>query len=246
MSNPRHIAIIMDGNGRWAQSRGLPRSAGHKAGMEALRKIVNHASRIKLQWLTLFAFSSENWSRPQSEVDHLLGLLKIFVRRDLLNLQRENVCIKVIGDRGGLSTDIVALLDEAETLTKTNTGLHLVVAFNYGGRNELVRATKVIAEKVRSLNLDLDKITEDVISHALDTNLIPDPDLIIRTSGELRLSNFLLWQAAYSEFYFSEATWPDFSTELFDDAIHCYLSRDRRFGGLDNDRNGEKKVRSHD
>jgi len=246
MSNPRHIAIIMDGNGRWAQSRGLPRSAGHKAGMEALHKIVNHASRIKLQWLTLFAFSSENWSRPQSEIDHLLGLLKIFVRRDLLNLHRENVCIKIIGDRDGLSTDIVMLLDEAETLTQSNTGLQLVVAFNYGGRNEIVRATKAIAEKVKSLHLDLDEITEDVISRALDTKMIPDPDLIIRTSGELRLSNFLLWQAAYSEFYFTEATWPDFSTELFDDAVHCYLSRDRRFGRLDNGKIGEKGVTSHD
>lgn len=232
MRYPRHIAIIMDGNGRWARARGLPRIAGHKAGMEALRRIVHHASNVGLKWLTVFAFSSENWSRPEAEVNHLMALLRLFIKRDLADLCENNVHIRVIGDRQGVPSEIAKLLDDAETLTAKNNGLNLVVAFNYGGRAELVQAMKKLADAVLEHKITVDEIDEEKLAHCLDTRDMPDPDLIIRTSGEQRLSNFLLWQSAYSEFYFASCCWPDFDEIALDIAVGDYWSRERRFGSV--------------
>lgn len=229
---PRHVAIIMDGNGRWARSRGLPRAEGHRRGVQSIRDVVGHAKAIGIEWLTVFGFSSENWSRPAEEVSELMGLLKLFIRRDLAELTRGNVRVRVIGGRDNLSGDIAALLIEAEEKTADNTGLNLVIAFNYGSRDEIARATKVIAREVAAGRLEADEITADLIAAKLDTAGMPDPDLIIRTSGEQRLSNFLLWQAAYAEFVFVPDYWPDFDGVAFDRAITEYLGRDRRFGGL--------------
>lgn len=232
MLYPRHIAIIMDGNGRWARARGLPRLAGHKVGMEALHRIVHHARRNGLQWLTVFAFSSENWSRPEAEVNHLMGLLKLFIKRDLADLRDNNVRVRVIGDRKNIPTEIGKLLDKAETTTQENNGLNLVVAFNYGGRSEIVQTLKKIVSAVTKGNVKVDEIDENVFANSLDTRGIPDPDLIIRTSGEQRLSNFLLWQSAYSELYFVSCYWPDFDEEQLDIAVADYWQRERRFGRL--------------
>lgn len=229
---PYHIAIIMDGNGRWARARKLPRAAGHKAGMETLRTIVCHAGSIGLQWLTLYAFSSENWSRPADEVERLLSLLKLFIHRDLADLHKNNVRVRVIGERSNLAEDIVALLSEAETLTAENTGLNLVVAFNYGGRNEIVRAVRKIAADIAAGKITDSDINDQLLASHMDTALMPDPDLIIRTSGEMRLSNFLLWQAAYSELSFVPCFWPDFSIADFDTAVAGFYMRERRFGRL--------------
>ncbi len=235
MSDPRHIAIIMDGNGRWAKARGLPRVAGHKAGVDALRGIVRAAGDKGLEFLTLFAFSSENWSRPNSEVSELMGLLKLFIRRDLNKLHSQNVRVRIIGARDDLASDICVLLNEAEKLTTANSGLTLVIAFNYGARDELTRAMRQIAEAVAAGQMKPDAITAEMISERLDTADIPDPDLIIRTSGEMRLSNFLLWQAAYSEFLFAPEYWPDFKPAHLFAAIDEYRKRVRRFGGLEAD-----------
>ncbi|WP_206682755.1 isoprenyl transferase [Chthonobacter albigriseus] len=229
---PRHVAIIMDGNGRWARSRGLPRFEGHRRGVQTLRDIVRHAGRIGIDYLTLYSFSSENWSRPAEEVRELMSLLKHFVRRDLAELAANNVRVRVIGERDDLAPDIRALLEEAETKTTRNTGLTLVVAFNYGARNEIARAVRRVAADVAAGRLPAESVTEDAISQRLDTAGIPDPDLILRTSGEQRLSNFLLWQAAYSEFVFVPAYWPDFTADEFDRAIDEFLGRERRFGGV--------------
>ncbi|MBZ9654760.1 isoprenyl transferase [Phyllobacterium lublinensis] len=232
MSNPRHIAIIMDGNGRWAKARGLPRTAGHKAGVEALRETIRAAGNLGVPFLTLFAFSSENWSRPRSEVSDLMGLLKLFIRRDLADLHRENVRVRIIGERDGLAKDIRGLLIEAETLTMGNTGLTVVIAFNYGSRNEITRAVQRLMADVSSGMLAHEDITSEAISARLDTADIPDPDMIIRTSGEMRLSNFLLWQAAYSEFMFLPCYWPDFRPSHLVEAIETFQMRERRFGGV--------------
>lgn len=229
---PRHIAIIMDGNGRWARARNLPRIAGHHAGMETLRKIVRHARQKNLQWLTVYAFSSENWLRPAEEVGSLLALLKIFIRHDLTELQRGNVKIKIIGDRSGLAADIIALLQQAEEQTKANSGLNLVVAFNYGSRNEIIRAAAALAEKTARGAVAPNEIDEALFAAETDTAAMPDPDLIIRTGGEIRLSNFLLWQAAYAELSFVPCFWPDFSARDFDAALAAYGKKERRFGGL--------------
>lgn len=232
MSNPRHIAIIMDGNGRWAKARGLPRAAGHKAGVESLRETIRAAGKMGIPFLTLFAFSSENWSRPRSEVSDLMGLLKLFIRRDLADLHRENVRVRIIGERDGLAKDILGLLSEAETLTEKNQGLTLVIAFNYGSRNEITRAVKKLVDDVAAGIIAGAAITMEAISARLDTADMPDPDLIIRTSGEMRLSNFLLWQAAYSEFMFLPCYWPDFRPSHLSEAIETFQSRERRFGGV--------------
>ncbi|EJM98081.1 isoprenyl transferase [Phyllobacterium sp. YR531] len=232
MSNPRHIAIIMDGNGRWAKARGLPRAAGHKAGVESLRETIRAAGKMGMPFLTLFAFSSENWSRPRSEVSDLMGLLKLFIRRDLADLHRENVRVRIIGEREGLAKDILGLLREAETLTEKNQGLTLVIAFNYGSRNEITRAVKQLVDDVTAGRVDGNDITPEAISARLDTADMPDPDMIIRTSGEMRLSNFLLWQAAYSEFMFLPCYWPDFRPSHLAEAIETFQSRERRFGGV--------------
>jgi undecaprenyl diphosphate synthase len=232
MSDPAHVAIIMDGNGRWAKQRGLPRLAGHRAGVEALRSAVRAAPELGIEWLTVYAFSSENWSRPKSEVSDLMGLLKLFIRRDLAELHQAGVRVRVIGHREGLSPDIAALLAEAETLTRLNGSLNLVIAFNYGGRDEIARAAAKVATAVAEGRLDADAVTPEVFADYLDTAGIPDPDLVIRTSGELRLSNFLLWQAASSEFVFLPCYWPDFSRNDLAEAIRVYAARDRRYGGV--------------
>ncbi|MGK6313777.1 isoprenyl transferase [Neorhizobium sp. DT-125] len=229
---PQHVAIIMDGNGRWANKRGLPRTVGHNKGVEAVREAVRAAGEAGVKYLTLFAFSSENWSRPESEVNALLGLLRRFIRRDLAELHRENVRIRVIGERENLRGDILPLLVEAEETTRHNTALTLVIAFNYGARNEIARAVAKLARDVEAGLLKASDIDAETIGRSLDTADIPDPDLIIRTSGEERLSNFLLWQAAYSELVFLPEYWPDFDRNLFFDALKVFASRDRRFGGL--------------
>lgn len=240
MSDPRHIAIIMDGNGRWAKARGLPRSAGHRAGVDALRKVVTAANKRGLGFLTLFAFSSENWSRPSGEIGELMGLLKHFVRRDLADLHRHQVRVRIIGERDGLDKDIRALLVEAETLTRNNSGLNLIIAFNYGARNELVRAMQRIGRDIAAGLLSPTSISTDLVSANLDTAGIPDPDLIIRTSGEIRLSNFLLWQAAYAEFLFLPCYWPDFTEAELDSAYKVFSARERRYGGVDANGGAEK------
>lgn len=230
---PRHVAFIMDGNGRWATARGLPRTEGHRQGLEALRRTIRYAGKIGIEVVTIYSFSSENWRRPETEVSFLMGLLRRFVQRDLSELHDANVRIRIIGGRSDLEPGILALLEEAEDLTKNNTGLNLVVAFNYGARAELVRAAQSLTQKVLSGEMRPEDISEAAISRALDTGGLPDPDLIVRTSGEMRLSNFLLWQAAYSEFYFCDQHWPDFDEAAFDEAISCFGSRQRRYGGLD-------------
>ena len=229
---PRHVAIIMDGNGRWAASRGLPRVEGHRRGVEALRKTVRAAGDMGIQCLTIFSFSSENWQRPVSEIRDLMGLLRRFIRNDLAELHSSGVRVRVIGERDNLDPDIRRLLEEAEQLTRDNTNLLLVVAFNYGARDEIARAVRRIAGRVATGELKPEAVTEDMIGQNLDAPDIADPDLIIRTSGEQRLSNFLLWQAAYSELVFSPVYWPDFDRATLEAAIDEYRRRERRFGGL--------------
>jgi undecaprenyl diphosphate synthase len=229
---PRHVAIIMDGNGRWAAGRGLPRFEGHRRGVEAVRRCVRLAGEFGIDYLTIFSFSAENWRRPHQEVSDLLGLLKLFVRTDLAELNANNVRLKVIGERDGLASDILSLLLDAEERTKANTGLTLVVAFNYGGRQEIVRAARILAEKVKAGEIAPDDITLDSFAEALDTRDIPDPDLVIRTSGEQRISNFLPWQSAYAEYVFVPAYWPDFDQSVFSSALEEFARRDRRYGGL--------------
>ncbi|MDM9643988.1 MULTISPECIES: isoprenyl transferase [unclassified Rhizobium] len=229
---PEHVAIIMDGNGRWAKQRGLPRTMGHRKGVDAVRETVRAAGDIGVKYLTLFAFSSENWRRPETEVSDLLGLLKAFIRRDLAELHKQNVRVKIIGDRHSLQNDILDLLIDAEETTKANTALTLIIAFNYGSRDEIARAMASLARDVEQGRLRSQDITPALINARLDTAGIPDPDLIIRTSGEERLSNFLLWQAAYSEFIFIPDYWPDFSRETLYAALETFASRNRRFGGL--------------
>jgi undecaprenyl diphosphate synthase len=230
---PQHVAIIMDGNGRWAKARGLSRSAGHQKGVETLRQVVRTAGEAGVQYLTLFAFSSENWSRPQEEVGFLMGLLKKFIKRDLEELRSENVRVRIIGARDNLQSDILDLLVEAEENTRQNDGLNLVIAFNYGARDEIARAAKRLAEDVKAGKLLPDQVNEAKVTSYLDTSNIPDPDLIIRSSGEQRLSNFLLWQAAYAEFVFVDELWPDFTKDVFHRALRTFCQRDRRFGGVE-------------
>jgi undecaprenyl diphosphate synthase len=229
---PRHIAIIMDGNGRWAKQRGLPRAAGHRKGVEAVRRAVRGAIELGIPYLTLFSFSSENWSRPASEIDDLMGLLKHFIRRDLADLHRDGVCIRVIGETTNVDSEILTLIADAVALTRHNTALTLVIAFNYGARAEIARAARALAERAVKGELDTAAITQEVLGGALDTAGMPDPDLLIRTSGELRLSNFLLWQCAYAELVFLDLFWPDFARQHLEQAIEEFRARDRRFGGM--------------
>ena len=226
-----HVAIIMDGNGRWAAERGLPRIEGHRQGVESVRRTVEAAMEQGISHLTLFSFSSENWSRPMHEINDLFGLLRRFVRRDLAELHKNGVRIRVIGTQTGLDDDIVRMLDDAVELTKDNTALNLTIAFNYGSRDEIVRAAQRIAEDVKDGRIAPEAVTTDRFAGYLDTADLPDPDLLIRTSGELRLSNFLLWQLAYAEFVFVDVYWPDFTKEMFAAAIAEYQRRNRRFGG---------------
>jgi undecaprenyl diphosphate synthase len=229
---PRHVAIIMDGNGRWAAARGLPRGEGHRRGVEALRRTVRAAGDLGIGFLTIFSFSAENWSRPPAEIRELMGLLRRFIRHDLADLHRNGVRVRVIGERENLDPDIRRLLDEAEELTKSNDRLVLVVAFNYGARQEIARAAQRMAAAVAAGDLMVSAVTADKLASYLDAPDLPDPDLIIRTSGEQRLSNFLLWQAAYSELVFVPTYWPDFDRTTLENAIAEYHRRERRFGGL--------------
>lgn len=230
---PRHIAIIMDGNGRWAAKRFLPRKIGHQQGVEAVRTIVRAAGDMGIRYLTLYGFSSENWKRPAEEVSDLMGLLRLFIRRDLAELHRNGVQVRIIGDREHLAPDIVALIEEAETLTRGNERLKLMIAFNYGGQNEITAAVRRIAREVKAGALDPETITPETVATHLDTAGVPDPDLIIRTSGEKRLSNFLIWQSAYAELVFTDVYWPDFTPDRLRDAIVEFNLRDRRFGGVE-------------
>jgi undecaprenyl diphosphate synthase len=229
---PRHVAIIMDGNGRWAAARGLPRVEGHRRGVEALRRTVRAAGELGISILTIFSFSSENWSRPASEIRDLLLLLRRFIRNDLAELHKSNVRVRIIGDREDLERDIRSLLQEAEDLTRNNDGLLLVVAFNYGGRQEIARAARRLADEAADGRLQAKDITPELLAQHLDAPDLPDPDVIIRTSGEQRLSNFLLWQSAYSELVFVPTYWPDFDRAALEGAIAEYRRRERRFGGL--------------
>jgi len=228
---PRHVALIMDGNGRWAQARGLPRYEGHRRGVEAVRRAVRAATEIGVSFLTIYSFSTENWTRPPDEVSLLMGLLRRFIRNDLADLHGNDVRVRVIGSRGGVAPDIIALLAEAEELTRHNRGLTLVVAFNYGGRQEIVEAARRLAVRVAAGTLDPADIDVEHVASELMSSDIPDPDLIIRTSGEQRLSNFLLWQAAYAELVFLPLHWPDFDRAAFQSALDEYYTRERRYGG---------------
>lgn len=226
---PRHVAIIMDGNGRWASSRGRPRAFGHRQGVESLREAVRAAGELGVKQLTVFSFSTENWRRPAEEVEALFELLRRFVAADLDRLADEGVCIKVIGRNEDLSPDLIKIIEKAEARTAQNTDFKLVIAFNYGGRDEIVRAAR---RACRDSGGDLSGLTEAEFSKYLDTTDMPDPDLVIRTSGEHRVSNFLLWQAAYAEFVFTDVLWPDFGEADLKAALDVYAQRKRRYGGV--------------
>jgi len=226
---PEHIAIIMDGNGRWARARHRPRVFGHTQGVKTVRRVVEDASEIGVKCLTLYSFSTENWTRPKSEITALFNLLREYVESDLETLHRRNVRVRILGSRSGLSSDLLVLIKRVEETTKNNTAFHLNIAFNYGGRDEILRA----AVKASSAGHDLQKMTEAQFGEFLDTNDLPDVDLVIRTSGEKRISNFLLWQAAYAEFVFTDVLWPDFGLADLKAAIGEYNTRNRRFGNLE-------------
>ncbi|CCG40897.1 isoprenyl transferase [Magnetospirillum molischianum] len=228
---PVHVAIIMDGNGRWARSRGLPRTAGHKRGAESVRRTVEAAREMGVSYLTLYGFSSENWKRPASEIADLMGLLRLYLRNEIANLHKNGIRLKVIGERSRLGPDIVRLIEEAESRTESNVALTLVLALSYGGRQEIVEAMRSVARSVASGELSPDIVDETVVGSHLFTSGIPDPDLIIRTSGEKRISNFLLWQGAYAELVFIETLWPDFGRAELETALRDFHRRDRRFGG---------------
>jgi undecaprenyl diphosphate synthase len=227
---PAHVAIIMDGNGRWAKARGLPRIAGHRRGAEAVRRTVIAATELGIQYLTLFGFSSENWKRPSDEISDLMALLRHYLRGEIAELHRNGVKVRVIGDRSRLAADIVTLIDNAEKLTAGNTGLNLIIALSYGGRAEIAQAARRIAEAVAARRLVPEQIDEARFADFLLTVGIPDPDLLIRTSGEQRISNFLLWQSAYAELVFTETLWPDFAKSDLEMAVRDFHGRERRYG----------------
>lgn len=229
---PRHVAIILDGNGRWAKKRMLPRNAGHAAGSKNVEKICAAAWDMGIEYVTMYAFSTENWSRPKEEVDALMKLLHSYLKDCLKTSKKNNMQVRVIGDISKLDKDLQERIIELERVSAENTGLHFQVALNYGSRDEIKRSIISIANEVKEGSLLPEDITEDIISSHLDTSGIPDPDLMIRTSGEQRLSNYLLWQLAYAEFYFTDVLWPDFSKKDLQKAIEFYQSRDRRFGGV--------------
>lgn len=229
---PSHVAIIMDGNGRWAKKRALPRIAGHHEGMKTVRKITILANKLNIKTLSLYAFSTENWKRPKQEVDYLMGLPNEFLGNYLPELISENVKVTMIGDKSKLPLHTQKAVDEAIQKTANNTGLNLNFALNYGGRAEIIEAVKAISIKIKEGSLDIEKINEQCIQNHLMTNSISDPDLLIRTSGELRISNFMLWQIAYTELWFTDTFWPDFSEHDLLDAIEAYQNRSRRYGGL--------------
>lgn len=227
---PVHVAIIMDGNGRWAAGHGLPRVAGHRRGADAVRTAIRAAVKEGVRYLTLFGFSSENWKRPLTEVDDLMGLLRYYLRSEIAELHKEGVRLRIIGDRSRLAPDIQAMIEDAERRTETNTRLNLIVALSYGARAEIAAAARMLARDARDGRLDPESIDEDAVASRLFTRDIPDPDLLIRTSGEMRISNFLLWQVAYTEFLFVDRLWPDFSEADFETAVREYRGRERRFG----------------
>lgn len=229
---PRHVAIILDGNGRWAKKRLLPRNAGHVAGSKNVEKICKAAWDMGIEYVTMYAFSTENWSRPQSEVDALMKLLHQYLSDCLKTSEKNNMQVRVIGDISKLEPDLRNRIQELEEYSAKNTGLHFQVALNYGSRDEITRAVRKMAQDIEKGELASEDITEQTISSYLDTKGIPDPDLMIRTSGEQRLSNYLLWQLAYTEFYFTDVLWPDFDKNELEKAVEYYKNRDRRFGGV--------------
>ncbi len=228
---PEHIAIIMDGNGRWASNRRQPRSAGHRAGAQALKALVTEAEKIGLKYLTVYAFSTENWSRSDDEVSYLMQLMREYIQQYIKDTKKNDARITILGDRSRLDSDLQEKIQYLENTTENKKGIHLAIALNYGGRDEILRAVKRLSADVKDGGLSPDDINEETIRTYLDTKAIPDPELLIRTSGELRISNFLLWQLAYTEFYFSDILWPDFNIKHLKDAIIDYNSRQRRFGG---------------
>ena len=232
LKSPRHVAVIMDGNGRWATQRSLPRTEGHRHGVEAVRRLVRAAIECGTEYLTVFTFSSENWRRPRAEVNYLFALLRRFIRQDVAELHSAGVRIIVIGERTGLDSDIVQMIEECETLTAGNSTLNLIVAFNYGGRTEIVQTARALAGKVARGELSPDEIDESTFAANLYAPGVPEPDMLIRTSGEQRISNYLLWQMAYTELVFVEEHWPDFDKSIFLRAIAEYARRQRRFGGV--------------
>lgn len=229
---PQHIAIIMDGNGRWAKAKFMPRTYGHKAGVETIRTVVEESKRLGIKYITLYAFSTENWKRPKDEVSALMKLLVTYLRKEVAELDKNGVQIRTIGDVSKLPQICIDELDKAKEKTKDNDKLVLNLALNYGGRADILDGVKAIAKKVESKEISPEDITEDMIANSLDTKGIPDPDLVIRTSGEQRLSNFLLWEVAYSEFYYTDIHWPDFDEKELQKAVYSYQNRDRRFGGV--------------
>ena len=229
---PVHVAIIMDGNGRWAKKRGLPRTAGHAQGARTVEQILEDADHMGIRYLTVYAFSTENWSRPDSEVKALMNLLRTYMKTSLAKCARNNVRIRVIGDKSRLDKDLQDSIANLEKETASNTGIGFQIAINYGSRDEMVRAVQAAAQKVKDGEIRPEDITENFISDSLDTCGIPDPDLLIRTGGEQRISNFLLWQTAYSELYFCDAAWPDFNKNELEKAVDAYNNRERRYGGL--------------
>ena len=229
---PQHIAIIMDGNGRWANNRGLPRLKGHQKGSEAVRDTIEAARDLGVQYLTLFAFSSENWKRPEDEVSGLMNLLRYYLKREMAELQKTGVCLKVIGEHDRLDQDLRDMIAQAVELTKDNDDMVVTVALNYGGRRDIVLAAREMASRVQSGEISIDDITEDTLQLSLMTAGLPEPDFVIRTSGEQRLSNFLMWQFAYTEIYFTDVLWPDFGKKDLEKALKNYALRKRRFGAL--------------
>ena len=227
---PQHVAIILDGNGRWAKNKGMPRNYGHVQGARNVEIICEEAYKMGIQYLTVYAFSTENWNRPKDEVEALMKLLRNYMKTCLTTAKKNRMCVRVIGDKTGLDDDIRNRIAELEEATKDNDGLHFQIALNYGGRDEIVRAVKKTCEKVQAVELEIDGITQEVFGEMLDTHGLPEPDLLIRTCNEQRISNFLLWQLAYTEFYFTEVPWPDFSREELIKAVEAYNHRDRRFG----------------
>ena len=232
MNIPNHVAIILDGNGRWAKAKGLPRNYGHIQGAKTVEDICEVAYNMGIKYLTVYAFSTENWNRPKEEVDALMKLLRNYMKNCLKRASKNNMCVRVIGEKSRLDDDIRKSIEELEEATKNNTGLHFTIAINYGGRDELVRATRKVAAKVAHGELKPEEITEETVNSCLDTAGMPDPDLLIRTCNEQRISNFLLWQLAYTEFYFTSVPWPDFSKEELEKAVEAYNNRDRRYGLL--------------
>lgn len=230
MSVPNHVAIILDGNGRWAKAKGLPRTAGHVQGAKTVEDICEIAYNMGINYLTVYAFSTENWSRPNDEVTALMNLLRSYMKNAIKRAQKNNMCVRVIGDKSKLAPDLIEKIDELEAITKNNTGLHFQIAINYGSRDEITRAVRKLSEKVTKGELAPEDITEERMADELDTAGLPDPDLMIRTSGEQRISNFLLWQLAYSEFYYTSVPWPDFNKAELQKAVEAYENRDRRYG----------------